>query len=87
MMEFTPYDIEWCLYDKKRVNNYRMAIQKKILHSHVVADIGAGTGILSLLAAKAGAKRIYAVEINRRAVRVLRENAKRNRSNRNSWCK
>jgi len=53
---------EYMLSDKKRVNTYKLAINKYINSDSIVLDLGAGTGILSFFAAKAGAKKIYAVE-------------------------
>lgn len=43
-----------------------------------VLDVGAGTGILSIAAAKLGAKRIYGTEIDQQLVILARENAMRN---------
>jgi len=74
---FTHYDIEWCLYDQERLKQYQAAIHKKC-KDKVVVDVGAGTGVLSLFAAQAGAKRVYAVEINPRAARIIPHNAARN---------
>ena len=76
-MIFTHYDIEWCLYDQKRLVEYQAAIHKKC-KDKVVVDVGAGTGVLSLFAAQAGAKRVYAVEINPRAAKIIGHNAARN---------
>jgi len=74
---FTHYDIEWCLYDQERLKQYQAAIHKKC-KDKVVVDIGAGTGVLSLFAAQAGARRVYSVEINPRAARIISHNAARN---------
>lgn len=42
-----------------------------------VLEIGAGTGVLALAAAKNGARRVVATDINREAVRNIRENQAR----------
>ena len=48
--------------DRVRMDAYAHALERTITEGAVVVDLGAGTGIMSLLACKLGAKRVYAVE-------------------------
>ncbi len=50
--------------DDIRTSTYRNAIinNKVDFQDKIVMDVGAGSGILSIFAAKAGAKKVYAVE-------------------------
>ncbi|EZG79493.1 protein arginine N-methyltransferase [Gregarina niphandrodes] len=55
---------EEMLKDRVRTSSYYNAITNNshVFKDKVVLDVGAGTGVLSMFAAKAGAKHVYAVE-------------------------
>lgn len=50
------------LADRSRVSHYERALREVIRPGDVVVDLASGTGILGLLACRAGAARVYAVE-------------------------
>jgi protein arginine N-methyltransferase 1 len=50
------------LADHVRVSGYRNAIHEIVKPGAVVLDLGAGTGIMGLLACEAGASRVYSIE-------------------------
>ena len=58
-------DIEmhlWMLRDDARAEAYEQALIRAIRPGDVVVDVGAGTGLLSMMACRAGAARVYALE-------------------------
>ncbi|XP_011000613.1 PREDICTED: probable protein arginine N-methyltransferase 3 [Populus euphratica] len=66
--------------DKVRMDAYSQAILKNpsLLTGAVVMDVGCGTGILSLFAAKTGASRVIAVEASEKMASVATQIAKEN---------
>ncbi|MBI2443774.1 MAG: 50S ribosomal protein L11 methyltransferase [Candidatus Magasanikbacteria bacterium] len=70
-----PYHYEM-VSDAKRVTPFKKAIQK-VCKGKRVLESGAGSGILSILAAKAGAKKVYAVEIDPKVARFAEANIRK----------
>ncbi|KAL3613631.1 Protein arginine N-methyltransferase 3 [Castilleja foliolosa] len=66
--------------DKVRTDAYKQAISENpsLLRNAVVMDVGCGTGILSLFAAKAGASRVISVEASDKMAAVASQIAKDN---------
>ena len=52
----------WMVSDRPRTDAFAAAIKEVVKPGDVVIDVGAGTGVLSILAAKAGARRVIGVE-------------------------
>ncbi|KAJ3321534.1 Protein arginine N-methyltransferase 3 [Boothiomyces sp. JEL0866] len=77
---YTGTDIhETMLKDSVRTEGYRDFIYENKLYfkDKIVLDVGCGTGILSMFAAKAGAKKVYAVDNSQviaRAKEIVKEN-------------
>ncbi len=63
---------QWMLADSERMRVYRQAIEAAVRPGDVVADLGTGTGVLALTAARAGAKRVYAVENRPQVIPIVR---------------
>jgi protein arginine N-methyltransferase 1 len=63
--------------ERARMDAYARALRQAIHADSIVVDIGAGTGIFSLLACRFGARRVYAIEMDD-AIEVAREIAAAN---------
>src|SRR3989344_1440439 len=59
-----------CLVDNERTAAFQRIINKVIKKNHTVLDLGTGSGIMALSAAKAGAKKVYAVEFDTFVARI-----------------
>lgn len=65
------------LFDFERTLPLLKAIRKKMRPGDIVVDVGCGLGILSLAACHAGAKRVYAIDVDGEAMAFARAQAKR----------
>jgi predicted RNA methylase len=63
----TPFDTLHAaslLSHRSRLEKFRRAIQEVVAADDYVVDIGTGTGVLALMAAKAGARKVTAIDVN-----------------------
>jgi len=72
------------LKDVVRTKSYQNAIVKNphLFKDKIVLDVGCGTGILSMFAARAGAKHVYSIEmadIHQYATKIIKENGLQNK--------
>jgi predicted RNA methylase len=63
-----------CLFDAPRTAVFEKAIKSIIKPEHTVLDAGTGTGILAMLSARAGAKKVYAVDIAEDTIQQATQN-------------
>ncbi|MDI7261598.1 MAG: 50S ribosomal protein L11 methyltransferase [Thermodesulfobacteriota bacterium] len=55
------------------------ALEKNLKKELFVLDVGTGSGILAVAAAKLGAREVWGIDIDKMAVEIARENVSRNR--------
>ena len=67
--------VQACLLaDRVRVDAYKAAIDRHVKKGSIVVDLGTGSGIFAKLAADAGAKKVYAIEIDPKMIKVAKKN-------------
>ena len=57
-----PVEHARMLHDDRRTNDYIAALRDAVRPNDIVLDIGTGSGVLAIAAARAGARHVYAVE-------------------------
>lgn len=67
-----------CLLDIERTEAFGKVISDKVKPEHIVLDVGTGPGIMAMFAARAGAKKVYAVEYDPYTARIAAQNFKDN---------
>lgn len=73
MFSYNDLDVHRLMVgDRVRTLSFERSIRSTVQKGDVVLDVGAGSGILSLIAAQAGAARVYAVERAPEAARLAR---------------
>jgi predicted RNA methylase len=72
---FGSHEIAYeCLADTERTERFQAAIDETVQKGDRVLELGAGTGILSIMAASAGASVVHAYEISRPTAEIARTN-------------
>jgi len=66
------------LGQRSRLKKFKEAIDSVVKNGDYVVDIGTGSGVLAILAAKAGAGRVTAIEINPESIKYAKEAASLN---------
>lgn len=67
-----------CLADEKRTLPFQRAIEEVVRSGDMVLDVGTGSSILALFAARAGAKKVVAVEIDPYVALLAKQNIRNN---------
>src|SRR6266446_2598466 len=62
-----------CLADESRTLAFKAEIDAVVKPGDVVLDVGTGSGIMSIFAAKCGARRVYAIEVGKYLAKVSRD--------------
>lgn len=68
-----------CLLDGERTLKFKAAIDRSVKNGMSVIDVGTGSGIMAILAAKAGASRVFAIEFDKYVASVARSNFESNK--------
>lgn len=77
----TPFELLHAvslLSQRSRIEKFAAALQRVIRPGMKVADIGTGSGILALLAARCGASKVTAIDVNHDSIEYARKTTKEN---------
>ncbi|MFX1483231.1 MAG: 50S ribosomal protein L11 methyltransferase [Promethearchaeota archaeon] len=77
----TPFSVlhaAMLLGQKTRLAKFREAINQVVRTNDYVVDIGTGSGVLAIMAAKAGARKVFAIDINKESLQYARHAAELN---------
>ncbi|MFX1262510.1 MAG: 50S ribosomal protein L11 methyltransferase [Promethearchaeota archaeon] len=77
----TPFSIlhaAGLLSQRSRLSKFEQALQQTVTEESYVVDLGTGTGVLAMLAAKAGARKVTAIEIDRFSAKYATQAIKEN---------
>lgn len=66
--------ITQCLTDEKRTLKFKQAIEEAVNPGDIVLDSGTGSSVLALFAARAGAKKVIAIEFDPYVAKLARQN-------------
>ncbi|MHA1741957.1 MAG: 50S ribosomal protein L11 methyltransferase [Candidatus Thorarchaeota archaeon] len=66
------------LSHRTRIGKFSEAIRRVVDADSSIVDIGTGTGVLAMLAARAGARRVIALDINPESIEYARRSARLN---------
>ncbi|TFF84203.1 methyltransferase domain-containing protein, partial [Candidatus Thorarchaeota archaeon] len=69
---FTALHAVSLLSHKSRLQKFNRAIRKVVKEEDYVVDIGTGTGVLAMMASRAGARRVTAIDINGESLKYAR---------------
>lgn len=75
---FTMLHAVSLLGHKSRLEKFERAIRKIVKPEDYVVDIGTGTGVLAMMAARAGAKRVTALDISKESLQYASHAARMN---------
>lgn len=78
MPEPNLFDIQACLLDEERTKAFVKAVRSVVRKGDVVIDAGSGSGLLGVIAAKAGASKVYCIELDRLACEIIRRTSVEN---------
>jgi predicted RNA methylase len=70
--------VNQCLFDNERTRQFGEAISRAVRKDSLVLDVGTGSGILAMFAARAGARKVTCLEYDPYIASVARRNIKRN---------